>query len=430
MVRLLTALTSTVRPFLTRSGIEAAHNLVGLALLTVLNQLLGAVMILLLAQWWSPADFGSFTTVMAIQAYLLIIGNLGARPLAIREAVRRPDDTPIVFTSFLTTVTIAGALVFIVALLASHVLPLRTGERQLLGWIALGNIAACLQLQPFFDARHRQVLGNLAVLLGELGGVGALVALHQAGRLSLPAAGIVLALKWLIVFVIQAVLYVRAVGALRIKFDSRAVWQMIRSGIPLMLAWLIATVPNVTGVIIIRFSGQLEGAAVLGIAQYVGQSFAALAYLAIAVVQPHINGEFGQTPSFIRKLCLFLSGYLGLSFAALLIAVVYLIPRLLGPAYEPAVLPAIVFLGGGVAAAIANVASVYAIALHAERALILAYGVGVATFLGLAALLVPSASYHGVALANLISNITCALFLLGCIRWMRSTLARPSATPD
>ncbi len=190
------------------------------------------------------------------------------------------------------------------------------GERRLLALVAVGSVPASVNIQPLFDVHHSQArvvaVGAVAEVLGLL----AVTWLWWSGGLTLPTLGGVYAAKWGLASAGQLLMYHAGVRRLRWRYSPPDTTRILE------LSWLAALLfplPLSGSVLLVRLRGGPGDAALVGLGYQVANACMVLGGLGLQVVQPHIAGQYGLHPGFLRKLALFAVLLLG-SLAALAFA--------------------------------------------------------------------------------------------------------------
>lgn len=328
-----------VAPYCTEAGFRALRNLVGIGASTLLGNACAAGSLYLLTRHLSHEAFGAFIVAQTIQAYLFLVTGVGMGPVTIREAARAPDDLDAIVTAHfllnLTAALLLGAVVALGAVLA----PLETPARWLVVILMAGNVVASLYPLPLFDLHHRQGLGTVFSLVGEVLALGALLTLTCLGPLTLPWVGLVFAGKWASVSLLQAATYHLAVRPLRWRLCRATLRRMGRSAWPTGLAALVALLPLNAGVFFVGLLRDEAEAGLYGLAYQVTFAYLIFAALGTRILQPHIAGPHGLEQSFVRKLLLFAVGYNAAVATLALSAGFLLITLFLDPYYRGALVP-------------------------------------------------------------------------------------------
>lgn len=388
---------AVVAPYCTEAGLRALRNLVGIAACTGLGNLCAAATLFLMTSRLSPAAFGAFVVMQTVQSYLLLLSCGGTLTVTIREAARYPDCLDAITTAHLVLNVGTALLLGLLAVAASWLLPLAAEERWLLAILLAGNVAAAAYPLTLFDLHHRQWLGSVISLAGEILGLIAmgLLAWHDVLRLS--TVGLVFAGKWVAVSAGQAATYHLAVHRFRWRLCGATLRTMFRSAWPTALAALVALVPLNAGIFFVRvFRGEDE-AGLYGLAYQVAAAYQLFAGLGTRILQPHIVGPYGFDHRFLVKLVLFASMYIaGIGILAFLGGYL-LITWFLQPYYEAAVPPlgCLIFtagLGNGL-----SLVAVYFVRLGRERfILVLQVGIAVGVILGSLAITTESLAAPGL----------------------------------
>jgi O-antigen/teichoic acid export membrane protein len=397
---LLTRARAFVRSYLTAAGRRAAGNLLGLTAYTLAGQASAAGTVFVLTRALGPEQFGVFAFAQAVQSYLFLVGSGGCRTVVLREAARRPEDLDQILTCYLAyTAALSLTLAAATAAVAWGA-GVSAAERGLVTALAVGNVAACANLVPLFDAQHQQARGAAVNAAAEVLTLAAFAALSGAAWLTLPAVGCVFAAKWALTSAGQCLVYHRRVRPLRLRFEPRRLREFAGSSWPLLLAVLVSTVPLHSGVIFVRLLATDADAGVYGLAYQVAYAYLLLAMLGSRVLQPHILGPYGRRRAFVRRLALFAFAFLGALGLAVYGAAFVVVRVALAPAYRDSLTPA-AFLVAGVALFLGgHLAGTYLVALRRERVVLLASAAAAALYVAGCLALTPVWAYNGPAVMS------------------------------
>lgn len=409
MLRILPeSIARIVRPFLTAAGRDAARRLGWLTLWSLGCQACGLASILLLTTALPADQFGKLIFALTMQSYLALVGMGGAYTVALRDTCRRPEQMPQIAAAYLSLTAILSSLAGFVGLLLAWWLHSDAEEFFVLCLIALGNIAVCMTLRPFYDAQHRQPQSAQLMFACEVIALATLALMCGWDVLTLPVIALLYAAKWLSISLAHA--WLLPMSAVSLKNDClRRGWQMVGESWPLMFGALLRLVPLTGGVLLMRFSGAASQVAVMGVIQQVVLAYVLLATLGNRIVEPYIAGKYGEQRDFVLKLSVFVAAFL--SCLWLLMAGVGILATevLLPSAYHGVWQGLALMLLGAVADAVGMVGRMYLIVRRAERLYLLASAVAALTFLGLAWVWVPAAPLLGIAAAS------CCATLIGAI---------------
>lgn len=402
---MLSRLIRLVQMFNTRAGRHAARNLVGLAVCTIVSQLAMLGMIVLAANHLGTANFGSFIFALTVQSCLALIGSAGAQPVVVRDAASHPERLDEITSAFFTVTGTSSLLIGACVIVGSFFAPLSTDERQVIILFAAASVVSSINLSSLFDTQHQQSKGTLCTTIADLLAISTAALLATAGWLTLLSIGMILAGKWLVAPLIQALLYHFTIRRIRLRLSLRNAWKLARSSYPILASYFLCILPLNFGVFFLRFFRGQEATGVFGLACQIGMLTFAFAWLGIRIIQPHIGGEFGLHHSFIRKLILFLTLFLiGLGVSAFLggSAVIWIA---FDPVFRAAIVPMGVLIAASVILSAGVVASMYLLRFHRERQILLVYACSAGLYLGGCALLVPEYGIAGAAGMTVVAAI-------------------------
>jgi len=380
---------SLVSPYLTPAGRQAAWNLAWMISGTAITQLSMLGVVLILTRELPREQFGSLAAALAVQGYLVLLGSAGMPVIAVREMVRRPQDRSTIAATFLAISWTLGGTTAIVAILALPWLRLTTSENIVWTIILLGAAVACGNPQFLFDAFHRQRVPSLLNAAVDFVFLGSVIALTWASMLSLVVVAYLMAGKWILT-VLCMLLFLRqsvAITPRSIKWqEGRAI---LKSSMPILIASILYMIPTSGGILFVRaFHGPKE-AAIIGLAFHAFQAFTAVVALANRVVRPHINGPWGMTPSFIRKLLVFYSAFVGLCYLLANIGLYFVVAKVLTSEYAETLWAGSILLAAGVVIAFASLINEYLVALHRERLITYSLATGTVFFIVASLLIAP-----------------------------------------
>ncbi len=406
---MVTGLVRLLRAFNTRAGRQAARNLLGIAVCTTLSQLALLGVIVIAANHLGPAGFGSFIFALTLQNYLCLIGSAGAQPVVVRDAAANPERLDQITTSFFAVTGSISLLVAACAIGGALIAPLSPDERDVILLFAVASIAASINLSPLFDVQHQQLKGTLGPTLADLLTIAVTALLAQTGALTLRGLGMVLACKWVLGTAIQALLFHFSVRRIRLQFEPRAALGLARSSLPILASYFLCIMPLSFGVLFLRFFRGAEATGVFGLACQAAALTFAFAWLGIRIIQPHIGGEYGLHPGFIRKLLVFLLLFLlGLGGAAFLGGAL-VIWYFFDPAFREAIIPMGVLIAASAILSAGVAASLYLLRFRRERRVLGIYLVSSVIYLAGCALLIPEYGIAGAA------NLTLVVAVIGTV---------------
>jgi O-antigen/teichoic acid export membrane protein len=412
---LLDRLPPVLRAYNTSAGRQAARNLVGTAICTVLGQLCTLGALLILTRGLSE-DYGVFSYALFAQQYLLLFTTGALAQVVVRDGIRQPDRQDEIQTSFLAATAALSTVLCMATISLALLSPAGPGERLVLIFLALGNVPGCMNVRSWFELHHRQTSDSIVTLGGDLATLAALILLYASGQLSLASVGLVYGLKWFVVSSALLAVYHATVRPIRLVFSVGQLKQMLHSAWPLMLASLVAMVPFFAGGFLLRVLAGKAEASIFGVANQVALAFLTFAQLANRIVRPHMSASYGVDPSFLRKLILFKAGFLTVLVALALGGSVIVIYYLLPPFYRPALRPTAILLAGALVTAIGRTASNYLVVFRSERLLLVAQTVGAGLYFVGCFLLIPLASYAGAATMTTAAGLLATTIILIGVR--------------
>jgi O-antigen/teichoic acid export membrane protein len=405
-----------LRSYNTDAGRQAARNLVGTVTCTILGQFCTLGTLLVLTHTLGKENYGIFSYAHFGQQYLLLFTTGALAQVVVREGMRNFEQMDEIGTAYLLVTGTLSGLVCLFAIVVAWLLPIDAAERYVLVLLALGNIPACMNVRCWYEIHHRQTRDSIITLIAEVATLGALLLLRWMEGLTVVAAAAVYVVKWAITSVALLAVYHVTVRRVRFDLSMAHVWEMLRTAWPLMLASLVAMVPFNTGSVILRVS-QGEGAAGLfGVAMQVALAYLTFSQVANRIVRPHILGPYGVRPSFIRKLILFKTGFLGTLMAVALAGSFVVIRYFLPASFRGALVPTALLLVGALLTASGRTAGNYMVLLQSERAFLIANLCAAAVYLAGSVALVPALSYTGSASMTVIASLVATGIIVASVR--------------
>jgi O-antigen/teichoic acid export membrane protein len=417
------SLRSLVGGYLTEAGRTAFGNLLGLVISTAFQQGSTIGVLVVVTRALAPAEFGLLAFALTLHAYLVLVGSLSSGAVVIRESVQRPQAISEIATAFFVLTAASSTLVCASVLAVVAASPVPGSERWLLALVALGIVPASMNMQPLYDAHHRQAWWAAIGAVAEGLGLVAVLWLWRGDALALPALGGVYAAKWGLSMAGQFLLFRATVLPIRWAPWCVEAGRILRASWPILLASVLFLIPLSSGVLLVRLRGGPAEAALFGLASQVANAYLIFASLGLQVLHPHVVGRYGLHRGFVGKLAVFTTVFVG-GLAVLTFAGGWGMVRLLLPTtYEAAVAPMAWLLVAGVMLALARIGHAYLVRLQDEAFILVAHAVSAVLYAG-GVLLVPASSVAmaAAALAPCAAlAATAACFLR--VRWrLRGTL--------
>lgn len=392
-----------LRSFLTPTAKQALRNLVGLGICTALSQACSLGVVLLLTRALPPAEFGAVIFALNIQSYLVTLGTFGLASIIIRDLTQDSTKSNETTTAYFCIVGCSSLVTSLIAATLTAFASVSWDERVMLWCIAVGNVAACLNLNPFFDAVHRQALSAVLLLPGDFVAFGLVLVLAETESLTLPRVGVIFASKWTITAALHALFFRRAILPFHWAWDRQRVVRMVKSGLPMMFAGLLSAIPLSGSVVLIRVFWDDQLTATYGLAFQVLAIEILIVIIVLRIIQPHISGPHGLTPQFVRQLMF----VLGLTLAALVLVSLaggwVLFYHVLRPEYQSGFEALAVLQGYLVFCGIAIAQNTYLIRFHNERWVRVQHIVTTSAYLALA-FLIGRYFQLGIAVSTAVSS--------------------------
>ncbi len=418
--RLREVVGDALRTYMTDSGRQAAKNLSALLVFRLLSQTALLVTVLILTHVLSKPEFGWFMVVLTLQRYMLILSGSSTTLVAVRDISQDPSCKDAVFSSYITITGTGSLAVFVLIVALSFVLPLSAAERGLLCLIALGNVFAALDLQPFYDVRHEQAKWGAFTFAADLAALVAILVAWQFNAISLTLAGIILAARWGLGTTIQHVWLRFFADGVRFQWSWATTRSIVRSAWPLAIHQLVANAPLTSGVFFVRIFHGNAATGSYGLATQIAAAFLTFAVLAHRIVQPHAAGPHGLESSFFRKLLAFYLLFFSALWTAAVGCTAVVAIGFLPEAYRDTLPLAVMLLVGTYLFGFSGVAGIYLVVLRREIDVLRSSFMTTVVYLAVALWLIPRYAATGaVAGAVGASGLLLLLFVLCVIRGLK-----------
>lgn len=156
------------RSYFTPAGRQAAWNLAWMLGGRLVSQASLLLVVLLLTRALGLEQFGIFSTALALQGYIVILGSAGMPTVVVRECVRRPQDRTRIASTFLAVSWSVGGIAALSLAVGAWFLCTSPVEKTVLIIMALGTAVATANPEPIFDALHRQAVPAVILALADL----------------------------------------------------------------------------------------------------------------------------------------------------------------------------------------------------------------------------------------------------------------------
>lgn len=177
-----------------------------------------------------------------------------------------------------------------------------------------------------------------------------------------------------------------------------------------MFNTLVVTVPVSFGVVLVRYWHGPKETAILGLATQITTVYLMFATLGFRIVRPHIAGEYGCHPGFIKKLFIFTVCYLGSLLLTLYVFSIMVINGFLEESYQQTIIPLGLLLIAAFTMSISRVMSMYLVDARREGRLLIINILVALVFLTTGIWIVAKFSYFGAASLTLgVSTLHCVI---------------------
>lgn len=408
-------LRAFLRSYWTPAGRQALRNLIGLVVCTGISQACALGVLLILTHGLSQSAFGAVIFALNVQTYLFTIGTFGLTTVVVRDLTQQPEKTDETITAYLTIVTVASVLVGVVTAVVAAVVPVSWDERVMLWCMAAGNVAACLNLNPIYDAAHKQALAAGITLPGDCLLIGIILAFYLAGSLTVTSVGIAMMGKWSLTIALQAAVLHRVIRPLRLCHNGRWIRRLLSAGRPMVLAVFLWLVPLRGGVVLTRLAQGTAETAVYGFALQLASPALFAGLILVQIIRPHILGPMGVHSRFLTKLVVIAStALLGIWTAT--VAVSQVIIRLMNlPEYGAGAMAVAILAGSFILAAVNGFLDAYLLRVHNGEGVFLGYLAGAVVFVVGASYPGDIQSAAGIATLSLIATGGTTFTLVYCL---------------
>ncbi|MFO0903141.1 MAG: hypothetical protein U0939_09090 [Pirellulales bacterium] len=362
-----------------------------------------------------PSAFGSLSTGLAIQGYVVLVGSCGLRSLVVRELTRSPDRIGELWaTQWLVTGVVGACTAFVSQLVSTRYFDYSPAESEMSAFLSLGAWFAVLSVAPLLDARRQQLTSMLIVASCEV--VFLLLLFVGWTPRSLPALGAAFAGKWFAMSALQAL----ALGCIARPWSwlvrASELRRLLRPATPLLFTSLITNAPITLSVLAVRAIRGPEEAAVTGLGVQFATGFLLLASAAFRYIQPRLAHEDDVVSPENRR---FLAGV-----AAGLLASVVAIGVVLAAAcrwYLPATYAAempgmLLMLVAAYFGGLSYLGWACLVALEREPWIFKSYAAGLLLFLACGSIAITSWGVMGAGLAAAVGMGTTALLIAAKLR--------------
>jgi len=393
------------KALLTANGLQALRNLSSLLAATAVAQVCGLVSVLLLTRSLGADGYGVFVFWLTIQNYLMILGSAGLRPIIVRELIRRPDALNRLWTAYVAITGGLGILLAVLTIAIGAILTPTPSEQIVLTIIAIGNVAACLNPLPFYDFRHAQGRSAVIMTVSEVTALGIISALYISNNLSLPAAALVFAAKWIGSAAWLWLMLQRDLPEIRWDWSKSEPVRLLSSSWKLVVSALLGTIPLTAGILLVRFYHGDAAAGIFGIAMYAPRALLLLVGQLNRVIQPHIMGPYGFKSTFIGRLLFVYTMFVGFIAICGAAGLWFVITYVLSSDFQPALDSGVIMLSASTLLAVGGLCVQYMVAMNRERVVAIIYILMAMLYLISAIVLIPPYTILGAAWAMSFSAI-------------------------
>jgi len=369
-----------------------------------------------------PEVFGQLSSGLAVQNYVVIVGTLGLRTLAVRDLARDPNGLGSIWGTYWLLLGPAGILVAGSGHFVSDFLFSRTDPEIWMSlWLTCGACFSVLSLVPLLDALGRQSVALGIVAVTE---VAFFIALF-AGRIPLDIASLggAFAIKWISASLLQACVLYLLSRPIRLMFDAEQAKRWMRSALPLLLTGLVMNLPIMGAVIITRHFLDSEETAVMGLAAQLAAAVLLLGGIAVRYIQPIWRDQLTLREENSLKIIKSMAIVGGVCWLLGVTGVYLIVHFWLPPEFAnglSVILMMMVTAGLGV---VARVLWIALLAVDQERIVLLAYSAGCGIFVAFSVGLVFFFKTEGIACSAVLGMGVTASFM-----WNRVRLLLPQTS--
>lgn len=371
--------------------------------------------LLLISRSMQEVAFGQFSSSLAIQNYVVLIGTLGLRTIVTRDLARNPERIGSIWGTLWLMTGPIGIGVAVSGHFLSGLLFSRSVEEVWMSmWLSLGVCFSIISVVPLLDALGRQRLALTGVAITEI-----LFLFSLIGGwipLKIEVVGAAFAIKWIIAALIQAVFLHISSGPIRWSFDKEQAVQWSKSAPPLLLTSIVMTIPITGAVILARcFLGEAESA-VIGLAGQLAGAILLVGGVAVRFIQPRWRDTQSLYDRETQKFVIQFGLYGLIVWLGCLIVGSYAICVWLPSAYCDELFSIQLMLLAGGLGVVARVLWIALLAANRERDVMIAYACGCGVFLLFAFSLLPSLGSTGVAVAAAVGTLATVICMWSILR--------------
>jgi O-antigen/teichoic acid export membrane protein len=369
-----------------------------------------------LTRYLGPALFGEYALVIALNAILLSVTDLGIQTIATRDASQAPDKTGLlasqaVIIRTLGTIVLAGVAVFILAL-SGYPQPVKLG----FAIMALTVLINALQtgFAVILQSTMKLYLLSLSEVVGRLTSTGLTFAIIViAVRLDMSRVAALQDIFWALVLgsvisLMVCALLVRQRAVLRVGFRPAIAWRMLRDALPLGAVTVASLLLYRADTVLLSVLRNAHDVGIYNLSYRFLDLLLAVPGLFMASVFPLLSANAGDLAGFRRIWqkaldALALAG-VPLAFGTFLTAP-HLIRILGGEQFAASVVP-LQILSFVVLLSYLDFAFPHALIIaNRQRMILLILAIGLALNIGLNLVFIPRASYIAAATISVVSEL-------------------------
>jgi O-antigen/teichoic acid export membrane protein len=171
-------------------GRRLIKNLASLTIAEVAIRILGTLLTIIVARFFSVSEFGALGVALAFASYLNLFTDFGLTTFAIREISKNKSEAPRLVPAILATQGLIACLLLAILLIAIPFLPFSSQAKELTLLYGLGILPSALNVSYLFVAWERMELLALSkiAMQGGVVGLGFLIVFFYHNIAGLPLA--------------------------------------------------------------------------------------------------------------------------------------------------------------------------------------------------------------------------------------------------
>jgi len=331
----------------------------------------------LVARSLAVEELGKLGFCLSAQSYLVMLGSAGLKTVVMREAATQPGRVAALNTAHLLMTGMLGT--FVLGAADAAVLSLdsiRGPERAMWLVLSVGAWFSIVNVTPFVDAQRRQRTSlTITFALEALGVVLLLISPARPLWVASIFSG-----KWCLQSIGHWAVLIPTLPVPRWQWDPSIVRKLGLAGWPLAVTGMLSTVPFAGAVVVTRVACGAESAAATAVANQVCMAYLALMGIVYRLLQPELTSGLSFVDQRARERVrnAVLAGLL--FWLAALGGTLFVVYTVLPGDFRAEIAVMFLQLAAGLGGGLSYLCWACLLAFHAERWVLVGYGLGSATF--------------------------------------------------